>query len=88
MSGRPFTRNSAHSAGKAQAVRVLGLAAGLTEVVVGVPLGIATAVDMGRFSMFAIGPIVSLVLLVVFAQPALWQRLSGSAEGGPSSQAA
>jgi len=69
-------------------MRVVGLAAGLLEVVVGVPLAIATAIDMGRFSLFAIGPIISLLLLVVFAQPALWQRLSGSAEGRPSAQAA
>jgi len=52
--------------------------------VVGIPLAIATAIDMGRFSMFAIGPIFSLALVVVFAWPALWQKFTGPDEGKPS----
>jgi len=69
-------------------MRVVGLTAGLLEVVVGVPLAIATAIDMGRFSMFAIGPIVSLLLVVVFARPTLWQRFTASDEEWPAAQPA
>ncbi len=69
-------------------MRVVGLTAGLLELVVGIPLAIATAIDMGRFSMFAVAPIFSLALVVVFAWPALWQKLAGPNEGKPSTQTA
>ena len=65
-------------------IRMLGLTAGLLELVVGIPLAIATAIDLGRFSMFAVGPIFSLALVVVFAWPALWQKLAGPDEGKPT----
>ena len=38
---------------------VVGLAAALLELVVGVPHAIATTVDLGRFSLFSLAPIFS-----------------------------
>lgn len=58
-------------------LRVLGLVAGLTELVVGIPLAAVTAQQLGRFSLFALGPIMCLVLVVLFLWPNLWQRLTG-----------
>jgi len=57
-------------------VRVIGLAAGATELVVGIPLVIATAQMLGRFSLFALGPIACLVLVVLLVWPGLWKRLA------------
>lgn len=57
-------------------MRVVALAAATTELVVGVPLAIATAQQLGRFSLFALGPIASLILLVILVWPGLWQRWS------------
>ncbi len=58
-------------------MRVLGLVAGLTELVVGIPLAAVTAQQLGRFSLFALGPIMCLILVVLFLWPNLWQRLTG-----------
>ena len=58
-------------------MRVLGLVAGLLELAVGIPLAIVTAIDAGRFSMFAMAPIFSLALVVVFVVPTLWHRFTG-----------
>lgn len=55
-------------------MRVVALASATTELVVGIPLALATAEQLGRFSLFALGPIASLVLLVVLLWPGLWQR--------------
>jgi hypothetical protein len=63
-------------------VRVLGLAAGLLELVVGVPLAISTSVSMGRFTLFSLGPILSLILVVLFVWPNMWQRLTQSPDEG------
>ena len=60
--------------------RVLGLAAGSLELVVGIPLAVSTTISMGRFSLFSIGPIFSLVLLVLLVWPNLWQRLTQSSD--------
>ena len=73
----------------------MGLAAALLELVVGIPLAIATAIDLGRFSLFALAPIISLLLLVIFVWPNLWQRLTETEvlitadliEGNPKAQA-
>jgi hypothetical protein len=54
-------------------MRVLGLLAGMTELVVGVPLAFVTAQQLGRFSLFALGPIASLILLVILVWPGLWE---------------
>lgn len=59
-------------------MRVVGLAAGVTELVVGIPLTVATAQQLGRFSLFALGPIACLVLVVLLVWPGLWQRLTNT----------
>ena len=74
---------------------VVGLAAALLELVLGVPLAIATTVDLGRSSLFSLAPIFSLPLLVIFVWPILWQRLTETKvqipaeliEGNPKAQA-
>jgi hypothetical protein len=57
-------------------MRVVGIAAGITELVVGIPLTIATAQQLGRFSLFALAPISCLILLVLLVWPNVWQRLT------------
>ncbi|NIM93391.1 MAG: hypothetical protein GTO18_06735 [Anaerolineales bacterium] len=59
-------------------MRVLGIAAALLELIVGIPLAVLTTINMGRFSMFSLGPIFSLVLLVIFIWPGLWEKLTSS----------
>jgi hypothetical protein len=59
-------------------IRVVGIAAGVTELVVGIPLAVATAQQLGRFSLFALGPIACLVLVVLLVWPNLWQRLTAT----------
>jgi hypothetical protein len=56
-------------------MRVLGLGAALLEVIVGFPLGFATAATLGRFSMFMLAPIISAVLLLLFISRRVWKRL-------------
>jgi len=56
-------------------MRVVGLISGSLELAVGIPLAYATAVNLGRFSLFALAPIVSLILVVIFLWPNLWARL-------------
>ena len=63
-------------------MRVLGLAAGFLELVVGIPLAVSTTISLGRFSMFSLGPIFSLVLLVLFLWPNVWQRLTETSDEG------
>ncbi|MDP1713270.1 MAG: hypothetical protein Q8L41_00870 [Anaerolineales bacterium] len=55
-------------------MRVVGLVAGTTELVVGVPLAFVTAQQLGRFSLFALGPIASLALVVIIVWPGIWER--------------
>ena len=59
-------------------MRVVGLVAAVTELVVGIPLAVATATQLGRFSLFALAPIACLILLVLFVWPKLWERWTGS----------
>lgn len=59
-------------------VRVVGLVAAVLELIVGIPLGVATTVQLGRFSMFSIAPLFSLALIVVFVWPSVWEKLTGS----------
>jgi hypothetical protein len=61
-------------------MRVVGLVSGGLELAVGIPLAYATAINLGRFSLFALAPIISLVLLVLFLWPGMWQRLTGAAQ--------
>ena len=51
--------------------RVVGLVAGAAELIVGIPLAIETGGALGRFSLFALGPIACLILVVLFALPRL-----------------
>jgi hypothetical protein len=59
-------------------MRVVGLLAGTTELVVGIPLAFVTAQQLGRFSLFALGPIACLALIVILVWPRLWERWSES----------
>lgn len=60
-------------------MRVLGITASALELIVGVPLALMTARELGRFSLFALAPIASLILLVMLVWPGVWARLEGSA---------
>jgi hypothetical protein len=64
-------------------MRVVGLSAGVLELVVGIPLAIATTQQLGRFSLFSLAPIFSLVLVVLFVWPNLWARLAAPATVQP-----
>jgi hypothetical protein len=57
-------------------MQVVGLASGGLELAVGIPLAFVTAQRLGRFSLFALAPIFSLILVVIFLWPGLWQRLT------------
>jgi hypothetical protein len=61
-------------------MRVLGLSAGLLEIVVGYPLAVVTAQQLGRFSLFSLAPICSTILVVLFLIPTIWQKIEGPAE--------
>ena len=56
-------------------MRVVGLTAGVLELVVGIPLAIVTAQQLGRFSLFSLAPISCFILVVLFTWPGLWKRL-------------
>lgn len=56
-------------------VRVVGMTAGVLEAVVGFPLGIATTINFGHFSMFFPAPVLSLLLCILLAIPAFWRRV-------------
>lgn len=58
-------------------MRILGVGAGLMELVVGFPLGFATAGTLGRFSLFLLAPIISTGLLILFFMPKTWNRITG-----------
>ena len=54
---------------------VLGFTASLLELVIGIPLAIVTAQELGRFSLFSLAPICCLILLVIMVWPnGLWVR--------------
>jgi hypothetical protein len=55
-------------------VRVLGLTMGVLELVVGIPLAIITAQQLGRFSLFSLAPISCLVLVVLFLNLSFWEQ--------------
>jgi hypothetical protein len=57
-------------------MRVIGLAAGVTELVVGLPLAFVTAQQLGRFSLFALAPISCLILIGLFLWPGVWEKVS------------
>ena len=53
-------------------IRPIVFVSALTELIVGIPLTIVTAQSLGRFSLFALAPIASLGLLVLFLLPKFW----------------
>ncbi len=61
-------------------MRVTGVIATVTELVVGIPLAAATAQQLGRFSLFALAPIACTILLVLLVWPKLWERWTGAAD--------
>jgi hypothetical protein len=61
-------------------MRMVGIISAVTELVVGIPLAIVTAEGLGRFSLFALGPIACLALLIILVWPGLWQRWTGTKE--------
>ena len=61
-------------------MRVVGLSAGTLELVVGIPLTIVTAQELGRFSLFALAPICCFILIVLFVWPGVWERLASTEE--------
>lgn len=64
-------------------MRVVGLVSGVMELAVGIPLAYATAMQLGRFSLFALAPIACLVLVVLFTWPGLWRKLDVDPETQP-----
>ncbi len=69
-------------------VRVVGLGAGFLQVMVGGPLAVETTIELGRFSLFSIAPIASLVIFILFLSPARFQRMTGAEEEIPGGQVA
>ena len=69
-------------------VRVVGLGAGFLQVMVGAPLAVETTIELGRFSLFSIAPITSLVLFILFLSPVRFQRMTGAEEEVPVGQVA
>ncbi len=54
-------------------MRVTGITAGVIELTVGIPLAWVTAQQLGRFSLFAVAPIMSLVLIILLVVPRFWK---------------
>ena len=61
-------------------MRILCIGVAVTELVVGIPLAQATTIQLARFSLFSLAPILSLILLVICLWPRLWNRLAGTTE--------
>ncbi len=57
-------------------LRVVGLTAGVLELVVGIPLAIITAQELGRFSLFSLAPISCLILVAILAWPGVWEKVT------------
>lgn len=53
----------------AEWVRLTGIGAAVLELTVGLPLGVVTALEAGRFSMFLPAPLLSLALLILLLLP-------------------
>jgi hypothetical protein len=66
--------------------RVLGLSAGVLELIVGIPLVIETTKQLGRFSLFSLAPIACFILIVLLVWPGVWERLTGISEKSPVAQ--
>jgi len=61
-------------------MRVVGLTAGILELVVGIPLAILTAQELGRFSLFSLAPISCFVLVVLLIWPGVWEKFVNEQE--------
>jgi hypothetical protein len=48
--------------------------AGVSELVVGIPLTVVTMGQLGRFSLFALAPIICLILVILFLWPGWWEK--------------
>ena len=57
-------------------MRVVAITAGLLELVVGIPLAIVTAQELGRFSLFSLAPITCLILVILLVWPGVWQKIT------------
>jgi hypothetical protein len=64
-------------------VRVTALTAALIELVVGIPLVIATTISLGRFSLFSLAPISCLAIIVLFVWPGFWEKITRSEDSQP-----
>jgi uncharacterized membrane-anchored protein YitT (DUF2179 family) len=58
----------------------VGLLAGVIELIVGIPLAIATAMELGRFSLFSLAPIASLIMVIILVIPNLWEKWTGAVD--------
>ncbi len=59
---------------------LVGLISCTLELVVGIPLAIVTARNLGRFSLFSLAPIGCFILLVVLLWPGLWKSITDETE--------
>jgi hypothetical protein len=57
------------------------LVAGTLELVVGIPLAIITAQELGRFSLFSLAPISCLILVVLLVWPGVWAKVLADKKG-------
>ncbi|MCX6054153.1 MAG: hypothetical protein NTZ74_04410 [Chloroflexi bacterium] len=55
-------------------IRPLVWVSATIELIVGIPLTFVTAQSLGRFSLFALAPIASLALLILFLLPGFWKK--------------
>jgi hypothetical protein len=69
-------------------MKVVALVAASLELTVGIPLAAVTAQQLGRFSLFALAPIASLILLVLLVWPNRWERITSLEEGKPARRTA
>jgi hypothetical protein len=49
---------------------------------------VATTISLGRFSLFSFGPIMALVILVLFLWPGMWEKLTSTKPASSLSAAA
>jgi hypothetical protein len=69
-------------------MRVVGLTAGVLELVVGIPLAILTAQELGRFSLFSLAPIACFVLVLLLVWPGVWENVTTENREEPTTEIA
>lgn len=57
--------------------RIVGLGAGLMAIVGGIPLAVANTLEVKRFSLFTLSPLLSLALVIVLLSPAMIRVIRG-----------